>query len=193
MSFKRTKVVMLSTNEKASLRLFPNGLLFSNPLVYEPHLKNQELYFLSDDEIKVGDWFISIPRGTIHKCTGVFENNLIDNTWENREKVEITKADCKKIIATTNKDLGIALPQPSESFIKKFIEAYNSGKAITEVMVEYNHLQSTTGLNEEWLKINPDNTITTRKMKDSWSREEVISLCKEANGNLSEKWIEENL
>jgi len=37
-------------------------------------------------------------------------------------------------------------------------------------------------------------------MKDSWSREEVISLCREVinfgkdnNGNLSEKWIEDNL
>ena len=68
-------------------------------------------------------------------------------------------------------------------------------------MVEYNHLQSSGGLNEEWLKVNSsDNTITIRKMKDSWSREEVVSLFREAinygkdyNGNLSEKWIEENI
>jgi hypothetical protein len=194
MSFKRTKVVMLSTNEKASLRLLPNGLLFSNPLVNEPHLKNQELYFLSDEEIKEGDWCINLNSFLEHK-----ELCRIDSKIELERYVQKIENDCKKIIATTNKDLGITLPQPSESFIKKFIEAYNSGKAITEVMVEYNHLQSTTGLNEEWLKINIDNTITIRKMKDSWSREEVISLCTEAinygkdyNGNLSEKWIEEN-
>jgi len=69
------------------------------------HKIGNELFITSDEEIKEGDWFISIPRETIHKCTGIFENNLIDNTWENREKVEITKADCKKIILTTDQDL----------------------------------------------------------------------------------------
>jgi hypothetical protein len=96
---------------------------------------------------------------------------------------------------------GNIFPQPSEGFIQKFIDAYNSEDPITEVMVEYNHIQSTTGLNEEWVKVNSsDNTITIRKMKDSWTREEVINLCREAinygkdyNGNLSEKWIEYNL
>jgi hypothetical protein len=57
------------------------------------------LLIVDDSEIKDGDWFISIPRGTIHKCTAVFENNLIDKSWEGRETIEITKSDCKKIIA----------------------------------------------------------------------------------------------
>ena len=57
------------------------------------------LLVVDDSEIKEGDWFISIPRGTIHKCTAVFENNLIDKSWEGRDAVEINKSDCKKIIA----------------------------------------------------------------------------------------------
>jgi hypothetical protein len=198
MSFKRTKVVMLSTNEKASLLLGTSkgGLLVKSNrgVSNSAHLKNQHLYLLSDDEINEGDWFLE--KGL---RISIFPNYLTDTN------------ERKKIIATTDKLRVITkdefsgvdnqhLPQPSESFLQKFIYAYNNGDPITEVMVEYNHLQSTTGLNEEWLKVNPDNTITIRKMKDSWSREEVISLCREAinfgkdnNGNLSEKWIEDNL
>jgi hypothetical protein len=199
MSFKRTKVVMLSTNEKASLLLGTSKggrLIKSNRGVSNSaHLKNQHLYLLSDDEINEGDWFLE--KGL---RISIFPNYLTDTN------------ECKKIIATTDKLRVITkdefsgvdnqhLPQPSESFLQKFIYAYNNGDPITEVMVEYNHLQSSGGLNEEWLKVNSsDNTITIRKMKDSWSREEVISLCKEVinfgkdnNGNLSEKWIEDNL
>lgn len=199
MSFKRTKVVMLSTNEKASLLLGTSkgGLLIKSNrgVSNSTHLKNQHLYLLSDDEIKEGDWFLE--KGL---RISVFPNYLTDTN------------ECKKIIATTDKSLVVSkdtgivgieynLPQPSESFIQKFIYAYNNDDPITEVMVEYNHLQSTTDLNEEWLKVNSsDNTITIRKMKDSWTREEVINLCREAinygkdyNGNLSEKWIEYNL
>jgi hypothetical protein len=50
------------------------------------------------------------------------------------------------------------------------------------------------------LKVNPkDNTITITKVKDSWSKEEVIKLITKAidecdGSNLqSKKWIEENL
>ena len=200
MSFKRTKVVMLSTNEKAKkgdLLLHKTSLVKAPvPLVESA----QHLYFLSDDEIKEGDWFLE--KGL---RISIFPNYLTDTN------------ECKKIIATTDKTLifmrtelipdvfwhkhGNIFPQPSEGFIQKFIDAYNSEDPITEVMVEYNHIQSTTGLNEEWLKVNSsDNTITIRKMKDSWTREEVINLCREAinygkdsNGNLSEKWIEYNL
>ena len=199
MSFKRTKVVMLSTNEKASIKLGQNGLLVNNTLGYDSHFTNQHLYFLSDDEIKEGDWFINRLNSQISRCIG---------------REYFNKDNEKKIIATTKKDLDFQdyvktgqsrtwriFPQPSESFLQKFIYAYNNDDQITEVMVEYNHLQSSGGLNEEWLKVNSsDNTITIRKMKDSWTREEVINLCREAinygkdyNGNLSEKWIEYNL
>jgi len=51
------------------------------------------------------------------------------------------------------------------------------------------------------LKVNPkDNTITIKKLKDSWNKDEVIELiykyCKEITQCISEKdekWIEENL
>lgn len=217
MSFKRTKVVMLPTNEKASLLLGTSTegqLVKSNGSISNSaHLKNQHLYFLSDDEIKEGDWYIN--SGELARWSGT---PIIMKCNSFKESVDYSrfKNSYKKIIATTDKTLTwikhddtvpypkgtqYFLPQPSETFLQKFIYAYNNGDPITEVMVEYKHLQSTTGLNEAWLKVNSsDNTITIRKMKDSWTREEVVSLCREAvsynfniQGSLFEKWIEENI
>ena len=103
------------------------------------------------------------------------------------------------------------LPQPSQSFIQKFVEEYNKGNVITEVMIEYetyfNHAPR-GGSHEEplwdiYLKINPkDNTITIRKIKDSWTREEVVKLINKISEEVDfesatqktiDKWIEENL
>ncbi len=60
--------------------------------------------------IKEGDWFNCPPRKTFHKCTAMFEGNLIDNSWEGREKVEITKSSCFKILYTINFSLDKDIP-----------------------------------------------------------------------------------
>lgn len=181
--------------------------------VYQPY----HLYILSDDEIKEGDW--------------IYWNNkvvkAIDTVYTN---------STKKIIATTDNSLSqtsrTEIPRPSDSFILKYIEAYNNGKPIEKVMVEYEinnpHNQELMFHKEhkeyffedfvdgrfktiylkERVKINPkDNTITISKVKDSWTREEVINLLhsagkygrETANNSIGEmpdmmdKWIEENL
>ena len=78
-------------------------------------------------------------------------------------------------------DFDITIPKPSDSFISKYIEEYNKGNIITDLLVEYEEGKSYSGneglIIKEWLKINPkDNTITIKKAKDSWNKEEVIRL-----------------
>lgn len=141
----------------------------------------------------------------------------------------------KKIIATTDKSLKVpidkaymnfgeteSLPHTSDSFIEKYVEEYNKENIITEVMVEYDyrvksgtideHKKGLAGYEYFELKVNPkDNTITIRKTKDSWNREEVVKLLEEIHDMSYEncqydysltataryvnvdKWIEENL
>ena len=200
---KSAQVVMLPTNEKAPTHdyLFlykPSNRLVKNGFV-------QHLYFLSDEEIKEGDWVYCLREG--------FEPVLkqkVNPIGVNNDKM------FKKIIATTDRSLEVVskginpvyekLPQPSTSFIEKFVEEYNKGNVITEVMVEYEYNSYSTKTNGELtadlkLKINPDNTIDINMPKDSWSREEVVELIqkysKECTGwpwfETDEKWIEENL
>ena len=157
---------------------------------------------------------------------------------------------CKKIIATTDTSLlidtyinqgdtvkgdliikrgsdyttglkgRINLPQLSEQFIQKYIEEYNRGNIISDVLVEYELISNEeyflNTINpdddvpyfDERLTINPkDNTITIKKVKDIWNREEVVQLLIDCCAEISSihgklkgkepadlyKWIEENL
>ena len=223
MSFKKTKVVMLSTNEKAKfndLVIHPIGGLLVQFKFQNCTEVAQHLYFLSDEEIKEGDWGISKLNEIVQ-----FKKNYESTLY-------------KKIIATTDKSLSKTikssyvqfgdnveetriefLPQPSQSFIEKFVEEYNKGNVITEVMVEYETITKRYGscsigegvtMNVEQLKVSKDNTITIRKVKDSWNRDEVIELLKSRESHIDchtyskqfidkqdyrelDKWIQENL
>jgi len=187
------------------------------------------LYITSDDKIKDADYFI--VNNTMHKCIGLHKISG-DIESDNGLCYDISK--CKKVIATTDTSLfvlhdngmlgqGITnLPSPSESFIKAYIEAYNNGNVIEDVLIEVNtkvcvqcgafnpsHAYSCLypphpcrGKLTNTLKLK-DNNIIIRKVKDSWTREEVHSLMMEAwirgevdrsmDFRVREKWIEENL
>lgn len=168
---------------------------------------NFHLYFLSDEEIKEGDWMF----------------HMLDEKpaqW-NGEEINPSVYGYKKIVATTDKLMldeqstfiygyKAPLPQPSQSFIEYFVEEYNKGNVITEVEVEYENEDMDFDPAEpndiNWvkkLKINPDNTINTKLKKESWSREEVIGLIKKFTKDTTvsydiwqeefDKWIKENL
>ena len=224
---KSAQVVMLPTNEKAVIGFLTQkgkerGHLvhFDRPMPNILDSENQHLYFLSDEEIKEGDWYINTWGDGLPMLCQV-------NSKEEADDCNRLKHCCKKIIATTDKSLVITkdlgeisrediLPQPSQSFIEKFVEEYNKGNIIKEVMVEY-EISNTVYANGKTVfpltesmvvynpKINPkDNTITIRKVKDSWNRQEMIQVVYRALGNLKhltlmkdsdkvDKWIDENL
>ncbi|TXG86433.1 MAG: hypothetical protein E6R13_00425 [Spirochaetes bacterium] len=242
LNFKLAKVVMLPSNEKVintkeyqlllsnslfwtskiEIKRYTEGWFFlnnsSNPNSYAitvpnvENFKHQHLYIISDDEIKEGEWYLSFD--IYGKCGLPIK---ADYEKTNEFSLKPYSNYCKKIIATT--DTALELPRLSQQFIEEYIEEYNKGNVITDVLVEYEKglskplhesLRDSSPLIFERLKINPkDNTITIKKVKDSWNREEVIELCKQAfiDGTYAggfgpnektidsetEKWIEENL
>lgn len=254
-TFKKSQVVMLSTNQKAKegmlclmkhrlgtyrlntitaiaqqrdgLKVWVNNghLVELDNKIYLrenfPYIGYQHLYFLSDEEIKVGDWWYNSSTGLIFQVSS-------DNVAMYNQNSNMDRTGLKKIIATTDKSLGeipnsipgfnfpdkLGLPQPSQQFIEIFVKEYNKGNIITEVMVEYEAMNTTIvgrKYNDFEPKINPkDNTITIRKVKDSWSREEVeeklndLHLFIRANAisdnsvrilisKMVKEWIKENL
>ena len=122
-----------------------------------------------------------------------------------------TETRYREVLATTDESLN--LPQPSQQFIEKFVEEYNRGNIITDVLVEYELISNEEYFGntvnpdddvpyfDERLKINhKDSTITIKKVKDSWNREEVENLIYTAMKDRCyttiaewKKWIEENL
>ena len=148
----------------------------------------QHLYIINDDKITKDDTYVyCLSSNEIIKLREDFKQNIDVPYYRG-----VADSDLRKIISTTDKDLidGIRwdkefpLPQPSQQFIEKYIEEYNKGNVITEVMVEYENedmdFDPAKPNSINWvkkLKINPkENTVTIRKQKDSFSREEVENL-----------------
>jgi len=213
---------------------YHKGYLTQEYLKYSLNAKSYHLYILSDEEIKEGDWFMDITPmnyGKIYQSVGFSKSKGYEH-WI-KSTIGVIKEpiiQCKKIIATRDTSLKIlcnkcegagwmleckncngegliSLPQPSTSFIQKYIEEYNKGNVITDVMVEYEGIEWLDKPLKYFPKINlKDNTITIRPIKNNWTREEVIELCKKAykdsnSTGLDKKtlelesndWIEENL
>jgi len=172
--YKKLQLVMLPTNEKAQIIQKENNLLeyykCSQRLYREYEGRN--LYFLSDEEIKEGDWvFHKASNEVIQYPKGGFPNS-----------------HSKKIIATTDKSIqalkfqGTPLEdfskiikgikaQPSESFIEYYVSEYNKGNIITEVMVEYEARNDFKDINDALngnaykIKVNSDNTINIKPIR----------------------------
>jgi hypothetical protein len=102
------------------------------------------------------------------------------------------------------------LPSPSKDFIQAYIEAYNAGKVITDVLVEYEEKRIGDEHDEffyKQLKIKDNTIIIKKKSEKVYTESEVIALCKKSysrghynacfkNGaepTLSNEWINENL
>jgi len=174
---RKAQVVMLATKETIAGNMLcidkkSNNLHMINP--DENFDIPQHLYFLYDEEIKEDDWClidnnVGISTGyQILKC----DKSDSKNGWYYFGDMKTGR--CKKIIATTNPELNWIkdkykiqaplenLPRPSDKFIQKFIEEYNKGNIITEVMVEYEEykIKGFAGGEGFQLKIAPDNTIT---------------------------------
>lgn len=225
MWIKRQIIMLPSKNGNSKIGLNPSAL-FNKPHLYyfnggAVYHECQHFFITSDEEIKEGDWIYHLSRKEVFRIHH-FDSSNNNKTIVTSDKdflelpnrfIEVLVSDCRKIIATTDTSLG--LPQPSQQFIEKYIEEYNKGNQIEKVMVKYETSQITK---QEWfqeapyrvkydittLKVKSDNTITIRKIKDSWSREEVIKLCRSAylhgeQGALNihyqtfKQWIEENL
>lgn len=138
---------------------------------------NYHLYFLSDEKIKEGDWYLN--NDILFRADDVFDNG--NNPNQNK--------DNKKIIATTDSYLNEQdrfngkswenlLPRPSNEFLKKYCEL----GGIDEVMVEYEGIEWLDRPLEYFLKVAPDNTITIKPIQpktytqESYNKQEVIQI-----------------
>jgi len=211
--FKRAKAILLPHNDINTkiTKYLPNTISLNND-ISAPHT-NQHLYIILNDDIKDGKYAVDLQNNKIVTFTDIY-------------RIGRNAKRFKKIIATTDTSLHIPfvtpgneeldiyeyniLPEPSQQFIKKYIECYNKGEIITNILVEYEmrHTGWTIDQSEytydEFLKVNPkNNTITIKSIKDSWNREEVYILLYNIwddsigmNKPIDEefnKWIEQNL
>lgn len=166
-NYIRAKVVMLATDKATQLILNRSNELYI-PVISEIEVvkgnkelgKFQNLYITSDEEINEGDWYLSKVNNKPCKWTKDYSG---------------TNGYGFKIIATTDKDINepdkniknityALLPEPSKEFIQAYIESYNNGNPITDILVEYEVnvlMEDGDALSNMFkLKTKKDNTIT---------------------------------
>ena len=214
----KRNIVMLPTEGKANIIGNGKQLTYSHGCIASEleivKLIGYHLHIITDEEIKEGDWFLADIRTRIDENNGkpIWELKLctsIFNSWigaDNMENEGYNPSWSKKIIATTDTSLG--LPHLSQQFIEKWINNYNKGNIITEIMVEYllilepGNTLNDRKYDELILKVNSNNTINTKLIKESWTRKEVVEFTTKLRWFINEekrtifeinKWIEENL
>lgn len=205
-TFKKCKVVMLPTEKATSIikNIKDNKLSFGK--IIEPQFvrygeQGQYLYILSDDEVKENDHIFNFAA--TNQDNIIVHCQTLGSLMAAKNNADVWK----KIIATNDPILNkIGISELPDSFIKEYCE--NGG--FNEIMVEYepNLLYPMVQFNNTKLKVAPDNTITTKKVKENWSREEIIALVrplietiegefgsctKEGFDMATDKWVEENL
>ena len=155
--FKRAQAIMLPTNNKSLLYINYSKLQLNK--FEQLDTNNQHLYIISDDKIKEGDWYIELDINSLPLSI-----KKADYNKTNEFSLKPYSDYCKKIIATTdtslnkkhNCDCGATtyegcsqcleiLPQPSQQFIEKYIEEYNKGNIIKDVLVEYEEIYNDYG------------------------------------------------
>ena len=137
---KKCKIVMLPNNQQTKYLMVysdvekTKGKLILSGLKNDEYKEYQHLYIISDDKIKEGDWCYDLKNNCTLQAKSSYEGMRI--------KKIIATTDTSLKIDNPNYDIGrlayINLPQPSRQFIEKYIEEYNKGNVITDVLVEYN-------------------------------------------------------
>ena len=193
-----SKIGNLATYQKRSLaKVIKEGI---NPIGSTVQFWN--LYIISDEEIKEGDWVVCLDEidSTVQnwsvsqaifkynnggncnsdmKIVATTDTSLLIDTYINQG--DTVKGDLiikRGSDYTTGLKGRINLPQPSQQFIQKYIEEYNKGNIITDVLVEYEYLLDDRAVLPYWnLKVNTkDNTITIKKLKETYNKEELCQI-----------------
>lgn len=174
---KEVEVIMLPTKNKLSniivdkkgtILYRPKWLLLNIPDERNLNIRgyiSQYLYFVSDEEIKEGDWVYIEESKKILQIGNKPHQVTIDE--------ETTKEDCKKIIGTTDPKLKytdhrispvtnfVEFPKPSTSFI----QAFCNQQGVYKILVDYEEYDKCCKCETDYLICDHyDKIITSKKL-----------------------------
>ena len=154
------------------------GNVIANLVEYKS-VKVYKMYITEYKEIENNDYFITqyFPNtfvlGKRLKSIYNIKDNKVVAIFGNHIYPPCNEHCSNKYICT--------YPQPSLNFVIKWIKEANKDNIITDILIEYEEGKSYSGneglIIKEWLKINPkDNTITIKKVKEVYTKEELSQI-----------------
>lgn len=175
---KRVKVIMLPTEDltavikqgvSSTLYYYDNPISANTNYLYA----NQHLHFVSDEELKDGEWCY---KNNMKKGNKVFKYDS-SNIWHKGAYKVVATTDKSLVYLTNNGRVGYKLPQISQEFIENYCEV----GGIDEVEIEYykyaEELNGTSLIPRDLyrIKVDSNNCVFAHPAKDSWNREELIT------------------
>jgi len=162
-------------------------------VIYESINSKNQLYLVSNREIKVGDWFINIGDNDINVAQIVTDE--VVQYLEEEYLQTASKLKLRRIEASTDPSLN--LPLIPQSFIEAYVKA--NGK-IDEVSIEtyMGDAKLIKTREDNTVIIHPTRTYTLEEMKSVHAYGcrfmfDKKSLTKREREENFDKWIEENL
>lgn len=166
MDVLRSKLFVVPTDRaENSLLLYPNGTwnhekgLMTQEYLNSIKCKSYHLYFTTKSDILVGDWYIeSTALGNFLRL--MTEKDL--NAWKQEYNIDSFTRRCTKIVATTNKNLYIQLPNQCDGCIAGIPKvggvhrssegALRLGQACSEYRYRTYYPQPSKGFLDKWIK-----------------------------------------
>ena len=182
-TFKRAKVIDLKTEETSTIvrckgigyphwkdMLFVIEVVFENNTiglhnkirVSKDDFEYQHLYFITDDEIKEGDYVIYNSTQQLF-----IANKEVGCSSQGMNKL---KTYSKVIVST---DISLNLPKPSQAFIKKYCDK----GGINEVMIEQTIIRyepADRGHDNMKLKVDKNNEITIKSIQTLFTKDDLF-------------------
>lgn len=153
----------------------------------------QHMYICSNDPIKEGDSFIN--SNCVLECISYStDSNIITAQFDS---LVFNPKESYKIVASTDRSLNVA-PISNE-----FIEEFCTDEGIFDVNVEWSMFPSckvgctNDNCNAHNCKFSYYPILNISKIKETYTKEEVIALCKKAFEEVecmtTELWVEQNI
>jgi hypothetical protein len=157
-------VVMLPclTQVKNTLCFIGNVFRFQKGLITPGgNIKPLHLYILSNEKINPSEYYIN--NNVLFKADDKFDEGNNPNQNKNNKKVIATTDSSLQIKASNGSDISWDLPQIPQQFIEHFINEFNKGNVITDVMVEVEGYKPNEMIDEATsyrIKFNQNNEIS---------------------------------
>lgn len=160
------------------------------------------LYFLLNEKVEKNEWCFSPmcpPESRIRQKgsvnASIYDRKIIATTDTYLGWTNLGTCEEGRLIGNCYLGNGLLfkplLPKPSNDFVKKYLEEYNKGNIIKWVDVEFDDKEkfgirgykgnrlvfdnTTKNPNFGKIKINSKNEISITKIKDNWTKEEIIN------------------
>lgn len=187
MTFKRVQVLMVPVEKAENCFLLKQTMgktylrhyerFFTKSYLQSISATAYHLYFLLNEKVEKNEWYFSpmsspesriIQKGSVN--ASIYDRKIIATTDTYLGWTNLGTCEEGRLIGNCYLGNGLLfkplLPKPSDDFVKKYLEEYNKGNIIKWVDVEFD---------DKKIKINSKNEISITKIKNIWTKEEIIN------------------